>query len=157
MKKLILIALALVTIQVSAQNKKQGERRGDTTERGQRMSDFTPEEMAQLQTKKTTLLLDLTVAQQKEVEKLHLENAKERQAFRETRQAKRKDGNGKNSSKEERLKMANQRLDRQLEMKKKMKKILNDEQFEKWEMTQGQGQGQGKSPKKNKGKRKQRS
>ena len=155
MKKLILIALALVTIQVSAQNKKQGERRGDPMERGQRMGDFTPEEMAQLQTKKTTLLLDLTVSQQKEVEKLHLENAKERQAFRETRQAKRKDGNGKNSSKEERLKMANQRLDRQLEMQKKMKKILNDEQFEKWEMIQAQGQG--KSPKKNKGIRKQRS
>ena len=155
MKKLILIALALVTIQVSAQNKKQGERRGDPMERGQRMSDFTPEEMAQLQTKKTTLLLDLTVAQQKEVEKLHLENAKERQAFRETRQAKRKDGNGKNSNKEERLNMANQRLDRQLEMKKKMKKILNDEQFEKWELTQAQRQG--KSPKKNTGKRKQRS
>ena len=155
MKKLILIALALVTIQVSAQNKKQGERRSDPMERGQRMSDFTPEEMAQLQTKKTTLLLDLTVAQQKEVEKLHLENAKERQAFRETRQAKRKDGNEKNSNKEERLNMANQRLDRQLEMKKKMKKILNDEQFEKWELTQAQRQG--KSPKKNTGKRKQRS
>ncbi len=155
MKKLILIALALVTIQVSAQNKKQGERRGDPMERGQRMSDFTPEEMAQLQTKKTTLLLDLTVAQQKEVEKLHLENAKERQAFRETRQAKRKDGNGKNSNKDERLKMENQRLDRQLEMKKKMKKILNDEQFEKWEMIQAQRQG--KSPKKNTGKRMQKS
>ena len=51
--------------------------------------------------------------------------------------------------------MANQRLDRQLEMQKKMKKILNDEQFEKWEMIQAQGQG--KSPKKNKGIRKQRS
>ncbi len=154
MKKLILIALALVTIQVSAQNKKQGERRGDPMERGQRMSDFTPEEMAQLQTKKATLLLDLTDSQQKKVEKLHLENAKERQAFREARQAKRKDGSG-NTNKEERLKMANQRLDKQIEMKKKMKKILNDEQFEKWEVFQTQKQR--KSPKKNTGKRMKRS
>ncbi len=155
MKKLILIALALVTIQVSAQNKKQGERRGDPMEKGQRMGDFTPEEMAQLQTKKATLLLDLTEAQQKKVEKLHLENAKERQAFREARRAKRKDGSGKSANKEERLKMANQRLDRQLEMKQKMKKILDDKQLEKWEMIQAQRQG--KSPKKNKGKGMQKS
>ena len=155
MKKLFLIALALVTIQVNAQNKKQGERRGDPMERGQRMGDFTPEEMAQLQTKKATLLLDLTEAQQKKVEKLHLENAKERQAFREARRAKRKDGSGKSANKEERLKMANQRLDKQLEMKKKMKKILNDEQFEKWEIFQTQKQS--KSPKKNTGNRMQKS
>lgn len=155
MKKLILIALALVTIQVNAQNKKQEFRKGERTEKGQRMSDLTPEEMAQLQTKKVTLLLDLTVAQQKKVEKLHLENAKERQAFREARQAKRKDGSGKNSSKKERLEMENQRLDKQIEMKKNMKKILNDEQFEKWEMIKIQRQG--KSPKKNTGKRMQKS
>lgn len=133
MKKLVLVVLALVTIQVTAQNKKQGARNGDRIEKGQGMNDFTPEEMAQLQTKKMTLALDLTKSQQKEVEKIHLQKAKEQQAFREDRQAKRKDGKGEKPSKEERFKMMNERLDKQIEMKEKMKKILNDEQFEKWE------------------------
>ena len=133
MKKVILIVLALVTIQVSAQNRKQEFRKGERTEKGQRMNDFTPQEMAQLQTKKMTLALDLTNSQQKEVEKIHLEKAKEQQAFREDRQAKRKDGKGEKPTKEERLERMNGRLDKQIEMKEKMKKILNDEQFEKWE------------------------
>lgn len=145
MKKIFLIALAFVTIQVSAQN--QGERKGD------RMNDFTPEEMAQLQTKKMTLALDLTDAQQKQVEKLQLENAKERQALRETRQLKKKDGTGK-PNKEERLAMMNERLDKQIEMKEKMKQILNEDQFEKWKKMQGR---KGKKfAKNNKGERKQK-
>ena len=127
MKNLLVIALALITIQVSAQNRNQGERRGARMEQGQRIKDFTPEEIAQLQTKKMTLHLDLTESQQKQIEKLHLENAKERQSRMEERQTK---------MKEDRLSMMNERLDRQIEMKAKMKKILNPEQFEKWETMQ---------------------
>ncbi len=64
MKKLILIALALVTIQVSAQNKrleqqrksdKQEFRKGGKMKKGQMMKDFTPNEMAQLHSNKMTL------------------------------------------------------------------------------------------------------
>ena len=127
MKNLLVIALALITIQVSAQNRNQGERRGEHMEQGQRFKDFTPEEIAQLQTKKMTLHLDLTESQQKQIEKLHLENAKERQSLREERQTK---------MKEDRLSAMNERLDRQIEMKAKMKKILNSDQFEKWEAMQ---------------------
>ena len=152
MKKLFLIALALVTIQVSAQNKKQGTRNGDRTEKGQRMSDFTPEEMAQLQTKKMTLDLDLTASQQKQIEKLNLENAKTRKSKMEARQANRKDGKGEKLNKEERLARMNERLDNQMEMKAKMKKILNDEQFTKWEAISTR-----KHDKKPKGKRIQKS
>lgn len=155
MKKLILIALALVTIQVSAQNKKQRVQRCDPMEKGQRIGDFTPEEMAQLQTKKMTLNLDLTVAQQKQIETLNLENAKNRKTLMETRQANMKNGKGEKPSKEERLSMMNTRLDKQLEMKQKMKKILNDDQFEKWE--ENHNRKQRGSRQKNKGKRMQRS
>lgn len=155
MKKLFLIALALVTIQVSAQNKKQRVQRCDPMEKGQRISDFTPEEMAQLQTKKMTLNLDLTVTQQKQIETLNLENAKNRKTLMETRQANMKNGKGEKPSKEERLSMMNTRLDKQLEMKQKMKKILNDDQFEKWE--ENHNRKQRGSRQKNKGKRMQRS
>ena len=41
------------------------------------------------------------------------------------------------SRKEERLKMKNDRLDAQIANKKKMKSILNAEQYAKWEKKQG--------------------
>lgn len=132
MKKIFLIALALVTIQVNAQERKQDFRKGDRMERGERLKDFTPEEIAELKTKRMTLDLDLTESQQKKIQKLNLENAMDRKAKMEERQAKMKDSKEK-PSKEERLAMINERLDKQIEMKKKMKNILNDEQFAKWE------------------------
>lgn len=125
MKKLLIIALALVTIQVSAQER--GERKGKFT-------DYTPEEIAQLQTKKMTLDLDLTEAQQREVSVINLENAKARKAKMKTRKS-RKDSDEK-PSKDERLKMKNDRLDTQIANKQKMKNILNAAQYEKWEKQQ---------------------
>ena len=43
---------------------------------------------------------------------------------------------GKTIHKEDKFKMMNARLDHQIEKKQKMKSILNDEQFEKWEASQ---------------------
>jgi len=126
MKKLLIIALALVTIQVSAQ-----EKRG---EKG-RKANLAPEEMAQLQTKQMTLDLDLTEAQQKEVGVINLENAIAKKAQMEARKSK-KDSEEK-PSKEERLQMKNDRLDAQIATKKKMKSVLNAEQYAKWESKQG--------------------
>ena len=133
MNKLILIALALVTIQVSAQNRNRDNRKGDRMEQRDKFKDFTPEEVAQLQTKQMALNLNLTEAQQKQIQKINLENALDRKAKMEARQARMKDENAEKPSKEERLKMMNERLDKQLEMKQKMSKILNADQFEKWE------------------------
>ncbi len=141
MKKLILIALALVTIQVSAQDRKKDFRKGDRMERQDKFKDFTPEEVAQLQTKQMALDLDLSDGQQKQIQKLNLENAMDRKAKMEARQAKMKDGKGEKPSKEERLEMMNERLDKQLEMKQKMSKILNADQMEKWEKTHANNRG----------------
>ena len=54
MKKVLLIAVALVALQVTAQERKEGpnKERGDKMER---FKDMTPEEMATLQTKKMKL------------------------------------------------------------------------------------------------------
>jgi hypothetical protein len=133
MKKIILIVLALVTIQVSAQERKQEFRKGERKERINKFKDFSPEEVAELQTKRMTLDLDLTSSQQKQIQKLNLENAIDRKAKMEERQAQMKDGNKEKPSKEDRLKMMNERLDKQIEMKQKMAKILNSDQMEKWE------------------------
>lgn len=129
MKKLVVIALALITLQVSAQEQRR--------ERGNHV-DYTPEEMAQLQTKKMTLDLDLTEAQQRQVSAINLENAKARKEKMKAFKGKKE--NGEKPSKEEMLKMKNDRLDAQIAMKKKMKSILNDEQFEKWEKRQNKRQ-----------------
>ncbi len=155
MKKLILIALALVTIQVSAQNRNRDDRKGDRMEQRDKFKDFTPEEVAQLQTKQMALDLNLTEAQQKQIQKINLENAVDRKAKMEARQSRMKDDNAEKPNKEERLKMMNERLDKQLEMKQKMSKILNADQFEKWEkMHSGK---RGKKSEKQKGQRSKRS
>lgn len=136
MKKLMLIAIvAMVAIQVNAQDTKDRPNR-ERSPKMDRFQDLTPEEMATLQTKKMTLHLDLNESQQKEIQKINLENAIDRKAKMEARKAQREDGTMAKPSKEEHLKMMNDRLDKQIAMKAKMKKILNDEQFVKWEKQQ---------------------
>ena len=74
-----------------------------------------------------TLKFDLDAKQQNEVSALLLKQAKLRQSKKEAYL------NSKAiEEKENRFKMANARLDRQIEMKKKMKDILSTDQYEKW-------------------------
>jgi hypothetical protein len=124
MKKVIAIAFISLSFLANAQEKKQ---------RANKMQDYSPEEMAQIQTKQMTLDLDLTEAQQKQVQQINLENAQERKAKYEARENVSKSSEKERPSDEERLKMKNEQLDRQIEMKKKMKSILNEDQFKKWE------------------------
>ena len=133
MKKLVLIVIALVALQVSAQEDKKEHRKGAKKERMHKQMNFTPEEMATLQTKKMVLSLDLTEAQQREIHKINLANAKVRQAKMEGRKKVREDNKEEKPSKEDRYKMMNERLDKQISNKKEMKTILSKEQFEKWE------------------------
>ncbi len=123
--------IAVATLQVSAQEQKREFRK----QRMESKTTYSPEEMAQLQTKKMTLQLDLNDKQQKEVSAIFLEQAKLRQSKREAFSQSKMQGEKKNWSKEDRLKMTNARLDHQIEMKKSMKNILSTEQFEKWDKT----------------------
>tara|TARA_R110002049_G_scaffold295948_3_gene483754 strand:+ start:4444 stop:4911 length:468 start_codon:yes stop_codon:yes gene_type:complete len=132
MKKLILIAIAFIGLQATAQQK-QGTNRG---ERGNKMMTLSAEDMATLQTKKMTLALDLNESQQKEIQKINLENATARKAQMEKRKANKEAGTAQRPSEEERLKMMNAMLDHKIEMKAKMKSILNTEQYAKWEKAQ---------------------
>lgn len=133
MKKLIVIAIALIGLQVVAQDQKM-ER--PNNERAHKMMDLSAEEIATLQTKKMTLHLDLSESQQAKIQKINLENATKRKAIMEARKAKKESGELKKPTQEERLKMKNTKLDHQIAMKAKMKDILNDEQYAKWEKSQ---------------------
>lgn len=125
MKKAIAIVFISLGFLANAQEKK---------ERALKMADYTPEEMAQIQTKQMTLELDLTEAQQKQIQQINLEKAKEHKAKYETRKSASIASQKEKPTKDERLKMKNDHLDSQIEMKKKMKSILNEEQFKKWEI-----------------------
>ncbi|WP_418513340.1 hypothetical protein [Corallibacter sp.] len=127
MKKLVIIALAFVSVQAMAQDRKH--KKGD---RQDKMAQYTPEQIAELQTKQMTLELDLSDAQQKDVQKINLENAQLRKQAMDKRREM-KENNAERPSKEAMLKHKNDKLDQQIATKRKMKDILNEEQYSKWE------------------------
>ncbi len=124
MKKLVLVVMALCAIQITSA---QGQHKG------KKGMDMSAEDIATLQTKKMTLALDLTEAQQDDIYKINLENAKLRKTHMEERKAKRESGEAKKPSKEERVAMMNNMLDHKIATKQKIKSILNDEQYARWE------------------------
>lgn len=135
MKHIVLIAIALLTLNVTAQRPEGEHRKHDRKERRDKFKDFTAEEIATLQTKKMTLDLDLSEAQKNDIYKLNLETAKDRKEKMRAREAQKAEGKKTELSKDERYKLANERLDKQIAHKKALKNILSKEQFEKWEQT----------------------
>lgn len=130
MKKLVVFALALVTLNGMAQEKKQKVK--DRVHRSELMKDMSPNDIADLKTKKLTLELDLSDKQQKAVHKVILEQAEAREKLRKDRQSNTDDQKEK-PSKDEMVQMRKDRLDSEIEMKREMKAILTQEQYEKYE------------------------
>lgn len=141
MKNLLMIAIALITVSATAQEQKREARKGEMKQRMEMRQDMTPQEMAELQTKKMTLHLDLNDKQQAEVQKLLLDEATARKAKMAEYKAKKESASDEKLSKEDRLKMQNERLDHQIAMKRKMKAILSAEQYEKFEAMQAKRDG----------------
>ena len=133
MKKLLLIAIALITVNATAQERKRETSNRGERERVQQFKDFSPEEIATLQTKRMALALDLNEAQQKQIQAIHLDQAKARKAEMEARKKMHEEGKAEQPSKENRFNRVNSQLDKKLATKTKMKSILSKEQFEKWE------------------------
>nr|WP_321225244.1 hypothetical protein [uncultured Psychroserpens sp.] len=149
MKKLILIAIAFISLQAVAQDKK----RGDRGERGDRemMKNLSAEEIATIGSKKMTLALDLNAKQQTQVKTVLLEEATSRKEKMAARKEANKNDDAKKPTKEERVKMMNAKLDEQIAMKQKMKSILTAEQFEKWTKMQAKRKHKSKGKKGRKG------
>jgi len=137
MKKIVIILIALATLQVTAQDRKREHQKDGQKERMETMKDLSPDEIATLRTKKMTLHLDLNEAQQNKIQALFLEEAKMRKVKMEEHKAMKESSETKTFTKEDKFKMMNERLDHQIEVKQKMKSILNAEQFEKWEASMG--------------------
>ena len=122
MKKIASIALvALFTISTFAQKQ----------QRKQQRPDFTVEQMAELQTKKMTLQLDLSEQQQQQILEINKRKAADRKQKMEVRKvAKEAD---KKPTSDEIFKMKNEKMDKMIAHKAEMKNILNETQFETWE------------------------
>ena len=123
MKKLLILAVALLSFQLTTAQ--QDGNRQMKRQQYNKMQDKSPEETAELEAKRMTLNLDLSDKQQEQVYNLFLENEKERRAQREANQGK--------SDKPSQEEIESIRLDKQIEMKRKLKDILNEEQYTKWE------------------------
>ena len=124
MKKLVTAVFLLIGMGVIAQE--------DTKAKGD-LPDISPEEAATLKTKRMTLDLNLNDSQIDEVYQMNLKNARERQAKRAEMKQKRQSGDLTKPTKEERMSLMNDRLDKQIDHKRNMQRVLNQEQFQKWE------------------------
>lgn len=133
MRNLLLIAMALFTLNAATQEQKT--KRLNRTADSEMMKQRTPNERAGLQTKRLTLKLDLSDAQQEKVNAIILKQATANENNRKAWQTSNADDNAK-LSKDEVLKMRNERLDQKIEMKRAMKAILSAEQYEKFEKIQ---------------------
>ena len=135
MKRLIIAALLIVGMTSFAQDKKETGKTHDRAER----EKFTPEQRNQLMLKKTTLELDLNASQQKEMGAIIAEKTAKREAG--MMEVKANKEAGKKLTSDEMFARKNKMLDEQIVMKDRMKKILNPEQFKKWEEMQAHKQG----------------
>lgn len=129
MKKLILTLTLLSGVLLTAQEMRPRMHH-------QKHGDLTVEQRATLQTKHLALALDLTDNQQKQVQKLKLEQEEHRQSKRAEMKAKRSADDEKGISVEERYEHELERLDQMIAFKAEMKSILNQSQYEKWERMQ---------------------
>lgn len=130
MKKLLVIAIALFTLNGVAQEKKkkQTDRKAGSELRKQ----MTASDIAELKAKKMTLKLDLTDAQQKKAHTIFLTEAKVNDELRKEHRAAKGEKKEK-PSKDEFVKIQNHRLDQQIKVKREMKVILTPEQYAKFE------------------------
>ncbi|GGD86877.1 hypothetical protein [Planktosalinus lacus] len=129
MKKLLIIALVLATTAGFSQDR---ERKQEMQQKmKQEKQDFTPQQRADLKTKRLALHLDLTAAQQEEIKKLHLEMANER--------AEKSAKFQKNSEQTGYYQKTNARLEMRKDYQDKMKTILTESQYNAWKENMKRG------------------
>ena len=124
MKKVIALAILFVGMTNFAQERKVNPRK-------ERMEQFTPAQRSQLMAKKMTLELDLNEQQQKELTQIINEAETSKDAIRA--QSKSNNTLEKEKRTSEIFARKIKILDEQIVFKTKLKKILTEAQFKKWE------------------------
>ena len=124
MRKLIVVAMILLSGATFAQGSPAISGRVESEK-------LTPEQRNQLRLKKLTAEIGLDASQQKEMAKIISEQTVRKEAMRAERKSLR-DSKVKMTA-DERFKKQNEVLDHQIAMKARVKKVLTQEQYEKWE------------------------
>ena len=119
MKKVFLFLTLCISVLTYAQEKNGA------------VEKMNAEQQTILEVKRMTLALDLTLKQQEEIKSLLLERAQKKAAHQLAQKTKKE--KCEKPSAYEKFEMHSQLLDAQIEFKSKMKKILSEEQFKKWE------------------------
>lgn len=119
MKNIITITLLIIAISVNAQSLEKRNHQ-----------NFTPDQIAEIQTKRMTLHLELTESQQQQIFEINKINATERKQKVNERKALRE--KGEKPSSQGLFERKNSQLDAQIAHQNKMKNILNEEQFDIW-------------------------
>ncbi len=123
MRKIASVLILVFAFTLSSQAQKKGRR--------VQKDPMTVEQQTTLAIKKMTLALDLTDAQQRKIKPLLKKQIQERRDQFEKMKKLREEK--KQLESKERFERMNQALDKKIAMKKEMKSILNNEQFEKFE------------------------
>jgi protein CpxP len=123
MKKIILVALLMVGTIILAQERNKRQQGGEKNK-------FTTEQKSQLMLKKITLALDLNEGQQKEIGNMISDKMAKRDAMKKEMLARKESGLSHTS--DERFAIASKILDEKIANKKRIQKILNPQQYEKW-------------------------
>jgi len=124
MKKLFVMVLLAVGLATFAQE-------GNKIQKRDGMEKLTPAQRDELRLKKLTLDLGLNENQQKEMAKIIAEQSAKRDAAMAERKANKE--KGVKPTADERFARENKRLDEEIVMKERVKKILTPDQFKKWE------------------------
>lgn len=129
MKKLVFVITLLVTFGVQAQDRKE------------KIKNATPEERVEMRTAKLSEKLGLDENQKKKVKEIFAEEQKENKAVREEMKAEREKALAK--------KKATMKKEHE-ELKAKLKPVLTEEQFKKWEAMQNENMEKAKEARKHK-------
>lgn len=132
MKNLLMVVALALTLTGQAQERK-------TRTEGAKIERMSTDQKRVLQVKKMTLELDLTATQQKEISALLTEQSNNRAKMLSSRKEN-KATDKKQRTAAERFEQQNQMLDNQIVMKERMKKILSNEQFKKWDSSRTERQ-----------------
>ena len=141
MKKLIVMALLMVGTTIFAQEQNRKQQRNE-------MEQFTPEQRSELQVKKLTLELDLNELQQRDIKAFITDKNSKMQAHKSAMKAIKEKGT--KPTRDERFAMKSKMLDEQIAAKKRLEKILNAKQLEKWTSLKGEHTGKHKETNKEK-------
>lgn len=143
MKKILILMLALTSSVAFAQHGGRGYHKQDG-HRAELLKELSVEQLAQLETKKLTLALDLNAAQQQEMLKVQTTIAQDKKAMFAEREARKAANETQKLTADQRFEKMDAALDKKIAIKTEIKAILSAQQFEKWERMQHHKKGRKK-------------